>query len=291
MKVLVLGKSGQLAQALAERVPPGWRVALAGRPEFDLDHAEALADLGALHTADAVVNAAAWTDVDGAEANESGALRQNGEAAGTIARLAAAARKPLVHVSTDYVFDGSGERAWEPDDPVAPLGAYGRTKLVGERAVAAAHPDSLVVRTAWVYSPFGRNFVKTMLRLAEARDELRVVSDQLGNPTSAFDLADGIFAALSVREEQGAFPVRLAHLAGTGDASWADFAAEIMAVGAELGGPTVSVTPIPSAEFPTPAERPKNSRLSTEGFAKAFGYRAPPWRQSLRPVVERLLAG
>jgi dTDP-4-dehydrorhamnose reductase len=291
-RVLVIGRHGQLAASLAERAPRrGIALDFAGRPELDLADPEAIRRTVAASGASILVNAAAYTAVDDAEDAPEQAFAINAAAPRALAEAARETGARLIHVSTDYVFDGRGEAAWSEDDSPAPATAYGRSKLAGEEGVREALPDHVIVRTAWVYSPFGRNFVKTMLTAARTRPELRVVADQVGNPTSALDLADGLLAAIAA---WGSDPKRglgaTYHLAGTGAASWADFAAEILAVSRDLGGPSVPVVPVASSEWPAKAPRPLNSRLDSGRFAETFGYRAPPWQESLRRVVERLLA-
>ena len=197
----------------------------------------------------------------------------------------------LVHYSTDYVFDGSGERPWREEDATGPQGVYGASKLAGEAAVLAACPNAAVLRTAWVYSPFGANFVRAMLRLAGPRNEVGVVADQFGNPTSALDIADGVLAVAanlagsSDRALRGTF-----HMAGAGDCSWAEFAEAIFAESAALGGPAASVRHITTAEYPTPARRPANSRLDCARLARVHGVRLRSWREALPEVIARLLA-
>jgi dTDP-4-dehydrorhamnose reductase len=197
---------------------------------------------------------------------------------------------PLIHLSTDYVFDGLKPSPYVEDDRTGPTGLYGASKLAGERAVLAEHDDSVVLRTAWVYSPFGSNFVKTMLRLADERDEIAVVADQRGNPSSALDIADGIIAiaanltASDDSERRGIF-----HMAGSGEASWAEFADGIFATSATLGGPTARVRYIGTTEYPTPARRPANSRLDCGKLARVHGVRLPDWHISIRQVLDKLL--
>ena len=198
---------------------------------------------------------------------------------------------PVIHLSTDYVFDGTADRPYREDDPVSPLGAYGASKLLGEEAVAAEAENYAILRTAWVYSPFGKNFVKTMLRLAGEREELGVVADQYGSPTSALDIADGIIAvSRNLLERPDDRSLRgLFHMTGTGFTSWADFAAEIFSLSAKFGGPSAKVRPIASADYPTPAKRPANSRLDCTKLKEVHGVTLPPWRQSLEPCVKRLI--
>jgi dTDP-4-dehydrorhamnose reductase len=288
-RILVTGTAGQLALALAERAPD--RVRLVGRPELDLADDASIARAVAAHAPDVIVNAAAYTAVDKAEAEPELAARINAHAPGVLARAARAAGARLVQISTDYVFDGSESGAYSEDAPTGPAGVYGRTKLAGEDAVRAELPGAhAVVRTAWVYSPFGANFVKTMLAAARSRPELRVVADQHGNPTSALHLADGILALIACwRERPEADAFGTFHLAGSGAAVWAELAREVFAVSARLGGPAAEVVPIATSDWPTPARRPANSRLDSARFAATFGYRAPHWREGVAETVARLL--
>ncbi len=294
MRIAVTGRAGQVVQSLIERgAAAGHAIVPVGRPQLDL----AAGDAGAVHAAlaearpDAIVSAAAYTTVDKAEAEPDLAHAINAVGAGQVALAAAQLGVPLVHLSTDYVFSGVGERPWREDDPTGPMSVYGATKLAGEQAVLAAQPNSAVLRTAWVYSPFGANFVKTMLRLAETRDELAVVADQHGNPTSALDIADGVLA-VAANLGQSADPALrgVFHMTGAGEASWAQFAEAIFAASAVRGGPSARVRPIPSSEYPTAAVRPANSRLDCARIAAAHGVRLPEWPASLARVIERLLA-
>jgi dTDP-4-dehydrorhamnose reductase len=197
---------------------------------------------------------------------------------------------PLLHLSTDYVFDGRKPSAYNEDDPTGPAGVYGRTKLAGEQAVFAAHDNVAVLRTAWVYSPFGRNFCKTMLALAKDRSEVPVVADQVGNQTSALDIADALLAVGRHLAESEDKSLRgLFHLAASDEASWADFAEHIFASSAKLGGPSAAVVRIGTEEFPTRARRPANSRLDCSRIAKRHGFSLPAWRNSATSVVAELL--
>jgi dTDP-4-dehydrorhamnose reductase len=224
MKLLVTGTQGQLVRSLIERAPGvGVEIVAIGRPALDMADPASIAPALEAVTADAIVNAAAYTAVDRAEGEEALATRINGEAAGEIARLAARRGLPMLQISTDYVFDGGGARPYREDDPTGPMGAYGRSKLAGERAVARENPAASILRTAWVYSPFGANFLKTMLRLGETRDEVSVVADQSGNPSSALDLADAILAIARQRRD-GVPGAGIYHVSGAGEASWADLA-------------------------------------------------------------------
>lgn len=291
MKILVTGREGQVVSSLIEAAAdlPGIEIVAVGRPELDL------ADPASVHAAiaaarpDLVVSAAAYTAVDQAEDEPEIAAAINERGAGAVAEAAAAIGAPVIHLSTDYVFSGDGDRPYGEDDPTGPIGVYGATKLAGEKAVAAANPRHLILRTAWVYSVYGKNFVKTMLRIAADRDILNVVADQWGNPTSAHDIATAILtAAEQMRGDTAQFGTY--HLAGTGDTHWAGFAAHVLDTSRTLGGPWAEVRGITTAEYPFKARRPANSRLSIERFRDAFGWVAPDWRESSDRVVVRLVS-
>ncbi len=294
MRLLVVGREGQVARALAERGPAlGADVELVGRPELDLADPGSVARALAGRRADAVVNAAAYTAVDRAESEEALATAINGPGAGAVAAAARAIGAPVLHLSTDFVFDGALDRPYREDDAPRPTSAYGRSKLVGEGAVAAANEAHIILRTAWVYSPFGANFVKTMLRFGETRAEVGVVADQWGSPTSALDIADALIAiakrcAIAKRVEDYA---GLYHASGAGEATWADFAEAIFELAQRQGRKRVTVRRITTADYPTAARRPANSRLDNAKLARVFGLRLPAWRESLQPVVSRLIAG
>jgi dTDP-4-dehydrorhamnose reductase len=288
VKILVTGREGQVARSIAER-GQGRDLVFAARPGLDLADPEIIARTIEKVRPDLVISAAAYTGVDDAEDEPELAMAINGEAPGHIGRAATAIGAGVLHLSTDYVFDGSGERAWREDDPTGPIGVYGKTKLAGERALAASGATYAIMRTAWVYSPFGSNFVKTMLRLVETRDMLNVVADQHGNPTSALDIADALLAVADRwAREPGHGANRTYHFAGTGTTNWADFAREIFAKSATYGGPTCAVTGIPASDYPTKAVRPANSRLDSTQFAETFGLAAPRWQDSLAETVARL---
>jgi len=294
MRLIVTGTQGQVAPSLLERaLVHGVEVKLVGRPELDLTDERSVADGLAGWPADAVVNAAAYTAVDRAETEEDLATSVNGAGAGFVAAAARRLGVPVIHISTDYVFDGSLDRPYREDDPPAPIGAYGRSKLAGERAVAAANPNSAILRTAWVYSPFGANFVKTMLRLGETRSEVGVVADQRGGPTSALDIADAVIAvARRLAGSRGVDGLTgVFHMTGGGEATWAEFAEAIFAEATAHGRKPVVVKPIATADYPTPARRPANSRLDPSALSKAYGVELPHWRDSLKSCVARLLAG
>ncbi len=276
--ILVFGQTGQVARELA-RLAPDAR--FLGRDAADLADPAACAAM--IHTIRPrmVINAAAYTAVDRAETEEALATVINGDAPGAMAQACAALDIPFVHISTDYVFDGSGDMARAPDAPVAPINAYGRSKLVGERAVMDSGARAVVLRTSWVFSAHGANFVKTMLRLGATRDTLNVVADQIGGPTPAADIAR---ACLTVADALAAgAPGSIQHFAGAPDVSWADFATEIFA----QAGLATRVTPISSSDYPTPARRPLNSRLDCAGLA-AYGLPRPDWRAGLTAVLQEL---
>ena len=276
---------------MIERAPRDVELIALGRPQLDLGRRDAvLATLRAARC-DVIVNAAAYTAVDEAESEPATAMRINRDGAGYVAEIAAELGAPLLHLSTDYVFDGALDRPYREDDATNPTGAYGRSKLAGEQKIADCHPNHAILRTAWVYSPFGANFVKTMLRLGETRSEVGVVADQRGNPTSALDIADALFVIARRMHEDTASSLRgVFHMTGAGEATWADFAEAIFAEAESRGRAPVAVKRITTAEYPTPARRPTNSRLDTAKLAQAFGLILPDWRESVRICVARLLA-
>jgi dTDP-4-dehydrorhamnose reductase len=290
--MVVTGREGQVVTSLIERAALDDRfdaVSL-GRPVLDLARPETL--YAALRDArpDVIVSAAAYTAVDQAETEESVATTVNGAAAGAIAAAADALGVPVIHLSTDYVFDGCKTLPYVETDLVAPVGAYGRSKLAGERAITESTDNYAILRTAWVYSPFGKNFLKTMLRLAETRDSLNIVDDQIGNPTSALDIADAVIAvAGNLLTSNDAALRGIFHMTATGDASWADFAQEIFAASKSMGGPTADVIRIPSSAYPTPAKRPANSRLDCSKLARVHRVTLPRWQDSTAVVVQGLV--
>lgn len=269
----------------------GYEVVAIGRPELDLADAPArIAEALEQARPDIIISAAAYTAVDRAESENDLAFAVNARGAGAVADSARCLGVPLLHLSTDYVFDGSKPTSYVEEDSTRPTGVYGRSKLAGEQLVLDTHDDVAVLRTAWVYSPFGANFVKTMLRLAGGADEVRVVADQHGNPTSALDIAEALLTVAANLLASNAAELRgLFHLAGTGEASWADLAEQVFASSAEAGGPSARVRRIGTADYPTPAKRPSNSRLSCERLRHAHGIAMPEWRSSTRRVVRRLV--
>jgi dTDP-4-dehydrorhamnose reductase len=291
MRILISGRNGQVAQSLAERAGAAHELIFAARPTFDLADPLKIEQTVEQVRPDLVFSVAAYTAVDRAETEPELSMLVNGVGPGSLATAAAKIGAPIIHLSTDYVFDGSLERPHREDDQLAPLGVYGKTKLAGERAIQASNASYAILRTAWVYSPFGSNFVKTMLRLAADRSMLSVGDDQRGCPTSALDIAD---AMLRVADAWASDPSKgrnaVYHVAGSGETDWAGFARAILALSAAHDGASAVVTGIPSSAYPTTAKRPANSRLDSSRFAETFGYRMPEWRQSLEPVVTRLLA-
>lgn len=283
MRVLVFGKTGQVATELARRLPNGVTARFLGRDEADLADPPACAAAVKAAECDAVINAAAWTAVDKAETEEDAATMVNGAAPEAMALAAAARGLPFLHVSTDYVFDGAGDQPFRPEDRTAPLGAYGRSKLAGEVGVRAAGGPHLILRTSWVVSSHGANFVKTMLRLGRERASLNVVADQIGGPTPAAAIADALFTAARAMRQGAQGGTQ--HFSGAPDTSWADFAREIMA----RAGLPCAITDIPTSAYPTPARRPANSRLDCSGFAAAFGVARPDWRAGLDDILKELL--
>jgi dTDP-4-dehydrorhamnose reductase len=286
MKLLVIGKTGQVAHSLCERAThfPDLEVKILGRPEIDLETTGSAAGAIALEKPDLVINAAAYTAVDQAETDRDGAFRINADAAGEIAAAAHEAGASLIHLSTDYVFGGDAAGPYTELAPTKPQNVYGQSKLAGEAAVRDANDRHLIIRTSWIYSPFGGNFVKTMMALADTRETIDVVDDQLGCPTSALELADAILAIA------GRLPGKFGtyHLAGDGETSWYGFARAIMAERERLGLRQPVVRPVHSEAYATPVRRPKNSRLDCSAFEAAFGFRLPPWTEALRPAVERI---
>ncbi len=288
MTILVTGETGQLATALRERAD----VLCVGRPALDFDRPETIWSTFRRAEPRLVVNAAAYTAVDKAESDPDAAYRANRDGPAILARLCAEAGIPLIHVSTDYVFDGQGTRAYVETDPVGPQGVYGASKLAGEQAVLDAGGRAIVLRTSWVYAEYGKNFVRTMLTLAKTKDSLTVVADQHGCPTLSGDLADAILAIVARIDAtawrdgyQGIF-----HAAGSGETTWYDFAVASFQEAARNGHRVPTVTPILTKDYPTPAKRPANSRLDCSRLYAVFGVRLPPWRESLARTVDRIYA-
>ncbi|MCX5516596.1 dTDP-4-dehydrorhamnose reductase [Kaistia algarum] len=293
MRMAVTGRSGQVALSLAERAEAsGFELVTLARPEIDLADPASVEAAVLAAAPDVVVSAAAYTAVDKAESEADLAARVNRDGPQALARAATRLGIPIVHLSTDYVFDGTKGSPYMETDPTSPLGVYGATKLAGEAAIASVTPDHAILRTSWVYSPFGSNFVKTMLRLASTRDRLTVVADQFGRPSYAPDIAAAVFAVarrlIETEDESGR---GVFHLTGTGDANWYEFASAIIAGSIARGGRSVQVAPITTADYPTPAKRPADSRLDCSRLASVHGIALPEWRGSLELCLDRLHAG
>lgn len=281
MRILVFGKTGQVATELQLQAD----ITALGRDAADLSDPAACAAVIAASDCDAVINAAAYTAVDRAETEETQAHIINGDAPAAMAKACAQRGIPFVHISTDYVFEGSGTDPWQASDPTAPQNAYGRTKLAGEDGVRAAGGQHAILRTSWVFSAHGDNFVKTMLRLSDTRDALSVVADQIGGPTPAAAIAN---AVLDMAQQMKADPDKggTYHFGGTPAVSWADFAREIF----DQANRTTTVTGIPTADYPTPASRPLNSRMDGTSLQTDFGIPQPGWKAGLRDVLKTLEA-
>jgi len=287
--IMVTGGTGQLATAMEQEGGPVVR--RVGRPGFDFDRPPSIAESVQAMQPAFVVNAAAWTAVDAAEANPDAAGRANRDGPATLAAFCADARIPLIHISTDYVFDGNKGTPYTEADPTSPTGVYGATKLEGERAVLAACPRAIVLRTSWVYSATGKNFVRSMLGAAQKTSRLRVVADQQGCPTSARDLAVAILAVVArLREGWQDRYAGVFHAAGAGSATWHGLAEAVFQDAAAYGRPVPTVDAIATADWPTPARRPPDSRLDCTKLSQVFGIRLPEWRTGLSRTVAELLA-
>lgn len=282
MKIAVFGKTGQVASALAQYASDEVGIETIGREDVDFSRPDDVAAATEQLNAHAIINAVAYTAVDAAETDEALARLVNATSVARMAEIAARRGLPLVHISTDYVFSGSGSAPRTPDAATDPLGVYGATKLEGERSIEKANGSYVILRTSWVFSANGTNFVKTMLRLSETRDTLGIVSDQVGGPTPADSIATAAVTcaqSLLAGSQGGTF-----HFAGAPDVSWADFAREIF----RQAGRPVTVNDIPTTAYPTPAQRPLNSRLDCESLRAAFGIQRPDWRKGLTRVLEEL---
>ncbi|WP_426955056.1 dTDP-4-dehydrorhamnose reductase [Muricoccus radiodurans] len=292
MRVLVAGRTGQLALELLARLPAdGHTVVAREAPELDLTDPASIARTVEETRPEAVVNAAAYTAVDRAETERDLAHAVNATGAGALAAAAAARNLPFVHLSTDYVFSGAGGAPYAEDAPTGPLGVYGETKLAGERAVLAASPRAIILRTAWVCSPHGANFVKTMLRLGREREAVSVVADQHGAPTFAADLADAIARLLPrlAAAPAGDPAFGVFHLTGTPHTTWHGFAEAIFAGAAARGQRPPQLSAITTADYPTPARRPADGRLDCARIARLHGIQPADWRPSLARCLDTLL--
>ena len=292
MRILLFGTTGQVGWELQRALQPLGTVVAASRAEADFDDPESLRTWFD-GSPDVVVNAVAYTAVDQAETDAARAMRVNAESVGVIANETRRCGALLIHYSTDYVFDGTGSAPYTEDDEPNPQSEYGRSKLAGERAIEASGCDHLVLRTSWVYASRGKNFVKTILRLAGEREALRIVGDQFGAPTSARLIADctaQIVAKAVVERETAAFGSGVYHLAAAGRTSWHGFAEHIVAAARERSMPlkVETITAIPAAEYPVPAKRPSNSSLDTSRVAKRFDLVFPPWSVGVDLCVAEL---
>ena len=297
MRILVTGKDGQVGGELARLFPPDFEVVSAGRTRCDLSSQQAIRDLVRQVKPEVIVNAAAYTAVDKAESEPDLCFAVNAAAPRVLAEEAARLDALLVHYSTDYVFDGQKTEPYTESDPICPLGVYGASKAEGETAIAASAGRWLVLRTSWVYAPQGKNFLRTILRLAAERRELRVVDDQTGSPTSAESIAAATVRLVEkYATRQAAVPSGVYHMTASGSTSWCGFARAILdranleSANLDAAGPNPQIVAISTAEYPTPARRPKNSVLSNEKFAQAFDFRLTPWQEQLERVIERVRA-
>jgi dTDP-4-dehydrorhamnose reductase len=289
VKLLVTGRDGQLARGVLETAGANVQVVAIGRPELDLADEKSVIAAVARERPDIVVNAAAYTAVDKAETEPAVAYAVNTLGAQHVAKACAAHALPIIHISTDYVFDGTKPGPYLEGDPTAPINVYGRTKLEGEQRVAKACERHLILRTAWVHSPWGVNFVKTMLRLAAARPNIGVVDDQMGSPTYAPHLA-AIVLAIAARVSADPAGVRwgVYHAVSGGETTWFGFAREVFRHAAEQGLPVAELSAIATAAYPTPARRPANSRLNCDRLRLSLGLELPDWRVGVHDCVARI---
>jgi dTDP-4-dehydrorhamnose reductase len=288
--ILVAGRSGQLALCLHERaVKQSTPIVLKGRPDLDLENAIAVERVVAAVNPAVIVNAAAFTAVDEAEYERTRAFRINRDGAAYLAAAAQLRGIPFVHISTDYVFDGRKQSPYLEDDATAPLNVYGRSKLEGEAAVRIACPRAVVIRTSWVYSPYGHNFLRSMVRLSTTKPTVQIVNDQHGAPTSAADLSAAILNIVQqLKSDRAGDTGGIYHLAAPGETTWHGFAAEIFAGLSRCGHPVPELRAIATAERPTPARRPQYSCLDSSKAQRVFGVRLPPWRDSLDMSLNEL---
>lgn len=292
MRVLVTGKSGQVVTAIISMAAgTDIDIITLGRPEVDFSQPDTLYATAIDLQPDIIISAAAYTAVDQAETEADIAFAVNSVAPGILARAAKALNIPIIHLSTDYVFDGDSSAPYDETDPTNPVNVYGLSKLKGEQAIATQTDNHIILRTTWVYSPYGNNFLKTMLRLAETRDEIKVVADQLGCPTSAMEIARAVLEiARRVATDPSPELRGIFHLTAQGETSWAGFAIAILEETRRRGKTTANVHPIPSSEYPTPARRPSNSRLSGKKLAGTYGIRLEPWERSMNNCLDALHA-
>jgi dTDP-4-dehydrorhamnose reductase len=288
-KILITGRQGQLGKAFCKQLAPEQALAVS-KADFDLSKPQQCLEYLEKNRPAAILNAAAYTQVDLAEKESELAYQINSEAPAVLAQWCASNQVPFVHFSTDYVFSGEGQTPWVESDPISPQNVYGKSKAEGEQRILSAGGQYLIFRTSWVYDAQGKNFLNTMLKLGQERESLRIVSDQIGVPTFASDLAQGSLLALQNALQAPRFPSGIYHLCNEGETSWYQFAQTIFQFAKEKGISlkVEKVNPILSDEYPTPARRPKNSRLSTELFFRTFGVRLPNWQESLARCMEEL---
>jgi dTDP-4-dehydrorhamnose reductase len=291
MRALLFGGTGQVGAEICTLVgDAGFDLVAPGHAGFDLKDLEAIAELIASKPWDIVINAAAYTDVDAAESNEVLAFAINAEAPARIAAETGQRGVPLIHISTDYVFDGRKGVPYVEQDQIGPLNAYGRSKAAGEHGVRKSSPRHIILRTSWVYSHRRKNFVKTILHLAKTRNQLKIVADQRGCPTRASDIARAclVIAERCMSEPEYA-PYGIYHYAGAGEASWFEFATAIINLAGKRLSRQLEVLPIPTRDYPTPAIRPRDTRLDCDLVAQNFDITLQPWQDALADTVDRLL--
>jgi dTDP-4-dehydrorhamnose reductase len=292
MRFLLLGGTGQVGEEFrALAFPKEVEVVAPSRGELDLEDPRAIARMIAAQPWRAVINAAAYTDVDRAESEEPKAFAVNAEAPLRLAAETGRRGIPLLHISTDYVFDGRKGAPYVEEDEAAPLNVYGRSKLAGERGVRAANPQHVILRTSWVYSPFRRNFVRTILRLAAKREYLTIVADQRGSPTAARDIARACLdIAICCASQPERVPYGVYHFAGAGEASWFEFASAIVEMAADRLGRSPQIVPIRKSEYPRPAICAVDTRLDCTAVLREFGVAPRPWRHALADTIDRLMS-
>jgi len=286
---LVTGGSGQVGQSLARLAPAGLDLVMPTRAEMDLSDPASIDAFFATREWAGVISSGAYTAVDKAESDVAASWAANALGPAALAAASAKAGIPIVHLSTDYVFDGTGQGFYRERDPIAPLGVYGASKEGGEQAVRSANPRHVILRTAWVVSPFGNNFVKTMLRLGADRPQLRVVGDQVGCPTSALDIAATLLAIVGQVVGEGVPSFGTYHFVNAGEASWYDLACATLDRAATHGRPRPTIEAITTADYPTPARRPANSRLATDRLQEDFGIEPRGWREAITEIVDELV--
>ncbi|MDI2591256.1 dTDP-4-dehydrorhamnose reductase [Pseudomonas sp. 681] len=285
MKILISGQHGQVSRELQRRLGAVGELIVLGRDQMDLAHPDQIRQQVQCARPDLVINAAAYTAVDQAESDQQSAFAINAEAPGILAEEALALGVPLIHYSTDYVFDGSKATPYVEDDAPNPLGVYGHSKLMGERAISEVQGQHLILRTSWVYSTHGRNFLLTMQRLLQEKPELRIVADQIGAPTWAGAIADSTLALIERWQTGNAGAWGTYHLTAEGETSWFGFAQAIGDALREQGARCANLLPIPSSDYPTPAARPLNSRLDCTRLQREWGVSQPDWLSALHDCL------